>query len=198
MKKILCFDLDDTICDTSTVILEQAGRFNKEEFNIHEPLHAHDNCSDFLEFLNAFGWGEEQIESFFDKNYPAFLEEVVPKVGVVDTIHKLHLSGWKIHIVTSRREINGRVYLMTEKWLQKHGVIFDSLTIEAINKIPILKDKETDFFFDDSIKNCIHASQSGITSFLMDTPYNRAFSCREIERIKSFSDIPDVLLAYDK
>jgi len=97
------FDLDDVLCDTYSIILEESLRYHCEVLkrkaikrNIFE------SKGDYFYFAKSLRWGDKETEDFFYDFYPEFLKRCIPYDGVVDILKKLINRGNEVHIITAR------------------------------------------------------------------------------------------------
>lgn len=190
---ILCLDLDDTIANTSAVIIKYARKFNNENFGNNEIEIK--NSIDQYYFARKFNWNREHLISFFDNCYPQYLKniKVLPKARLY--LKKIKNLNIKIYIVTSRRlSKNGDVLKITEKWLKNNDISYDKLFIDIKNKEDLVKSVNADFFVDDSIENCLKVKNMNpdIKVFVMNTDYNKNVNTN-INRISSFKQLYEYL-----
>ena len=137
-----------------------------------------------------FDWTENEELTFYKKN----IERIAQNLGVIEGakeyIDKLHKDGHFIYIITGRD--NGEYtdpYNMTKKWLDKNNIYYDNLILtNAYDKhAKSLKciEHNIDIMIDDSVHICSDCIENGITTILMDTPYNRYSN---IQRVKSWKE----------
>ena len=137
-----------------------------------------------------FDWNEDEEINFYKNN----IERIAKKLGVIEGakeyIDKLHDDGHIICIITGRD--NGEYtepYNMTKKWLEDNNIYYDSLILtDAYDKSAKTKqclEHNIDIMIDDSVRICSDCIENGITTILMDTPYNKYSN---IQRVKSWKE----------
>lgn len=147
-----------------------------------------------------FDWNENEETNFYKNN----IERIAKKLGVIEGakeyIDKLHDDGHIIYIITGRD--NGEYtepYNMTKKWLEDNNIYYDDLILtDAYDKHAKTKqclEHNIDIMIDDSVSICSDCVENGITTILMDTPYNRYSN---IQRVKSWKEFYRYVLNYKK
>lgn len=137
-----------------------------------------------------FDWNEDEEINFYKNN----IERIAKKLGVIEGakeyIDKLHDDGHIICIITGRD--NGEYtepYNMTKKCLEDNNIYYDSLILtDAYDKHAKTKEcleHNIDIMIDDSVRICSDCIENGITTILMDTPYNKYSN---IQRVKSWKE----------
>lgn len=147
-----------------------------------------------------FDWNEDEETSFYKNN----IERIAKKLGVIEGakeyIGKLHDDGYIICIITGRD--NGEYkepYNMTKKWLVDNNIYYDDLILtDAYDKHAKTKqclEHNIDIMIDDSVRICSDCIENGITTILMDTPYNKYSN---IQRVKSWEEFYRYVSNYRK
>lgn len=147
-----------------------------------------------------FDWNEDEETNFYKNN----IERIAKKLGVIEGakeyIDKLHDDGHIICIITGRN--NGEYtepYNMTKKWLDENNIYYDNLILtDAYDKHAKTKqclEHNTDIMIDDSVRICNDCIENGITTVLMDTPYNKSSN---IQRVKSWEEFYRYVSNYKK
>ena len=147
-----------------------------------------------------FDWNENEETNFYKNN----IERIAKKLGVIECakeyIDKFHDDGHIICIITGRD--NGEYtepYNMTKKWLEDNNIYYDDLILtDAYDKHAKTKqclEHNIDIMIDDSVSICSDCVENGITTILMDTPYNRYSN---IQRVKSWKEFYRYVLNYKK
>ena len=147
-----------------------------------------------------FDWDEDEEANFYKNN----IERIAKSLGVIEGakeyIDKLHKDGHFIYIITGRD--NGEYtepYDMTKKWLDENNIYYDNLILtDACDKhakaVKCL-DYNIDIMIDDSVRICSDCIENGITTILMDTPYNKYSN---IQRVKSWKEFYIYVSNYKK
>lgn len=147
-----------------------------------------------------FDWNEDEETNFYKNN----IERIAKKLGVIEGakeyIDKLHDDGHIICIITGRD--NGEYtepYNMTKKWLEDNSIYYDNLILtDAYDKRAKTKqclEHNIDIMIDDSVRICSDCIENGITTILMDTPYNKYSN---IQRVKSWKEFYRYVSNYKK
>lgn len=147
-----------------------------------------------------FDWNEDEETNFYKNN----IERIAKKLGVIEGakeyIDKLHDDGHIICIITGRD--NGEYtepYNMTKKWLEDNNIYYDNLILtDAYDKHAKTKEcleHNIDIMIDDSVRICNDCIENGITTVLMDTPYNKSSN---IQRVKSWEEFYRYVSNYKK
>ena len=147
-----------------------------------------------------FDWSEDEEITFYKNN----IEKIVKKLGVIEGakeyIDKLHDDGHIICIITGRD--NGEYtepYNMTKKWLEDNNIYYDDLiltdTYDKRAKTKECLEHGIDIMIDDSVRICSDCIENGITTILMDTPYNKYSN---IQRVKSWEEFYRYVSNYKK
>lgn len=139
-----------------------------------------------------FDWGEEESLKFYKEN----IENIVENLDVIQDapfyIKKLREQGYQIYIITGRN--NGdysNPEIMTKQWLDKYGIEYDRLIITNIHnpeeKAQICLKNNISIMIDDSSRIGLSIKEAGLTSLLMDTPYNK--KTKGLIRVHSWQEI---------
>ena len=147
-----------------------------------------------------FDWNEDEETNFYKNN----IERIAKKLGVIEGakeyIDKLHDDGHIICIITGRD--NGEYtepYNMTKSWLEDNNIYYDDLiltnTYDIRAKTKQCLEHNIDIMIDDSVSICSDCIENGITTILMDTPYNKYST---IQRVKSWKEFYRYVSNYKK
>jgi hypothetical protein len=100
----------------------------------------------------------------------------------------------RVTIVTHRHEDTAGP--VTRDWLARHGIRYDAL---VFTRGPKSEMGTFDYFVDDAPHNATDLAGAGVTTFLMDQPYNRHLDFAElgerIVKVQSWSEIRGYLRA---
>lgn len=191
---ILCIDLDDTIALTGRTIVKYATDFNKKILKRKTKTTKITDCEDYYYFAKMLNWERNDLVDFFSCCYPDYLNKVRLKKNCKKYLLLLRKKGFKIYIITSRRETkNNYVEKITREWLEKYDIVYDKLYVNIIDKAKLLKNIKPDYYIDDSNKNCdlVYQQLPNTKVFLMNTKYNNSLvtSHDRINNIKEFYDL---------
>lgn len=145
-----------------------------------------------------FDWSNEEELSFYKDNIECIAKKLKVKEKAKEYIDRLHNDGHFIYIITGRD--NGEYsepYKMTKKWLDENNIYYDNLILTDAydmhaKSLECLKN-DIDIMIDDSVRICSDLITSGITTILMDTPYNRKIN---IKRVKNWEEFYEFVSTY--
>ena len=145
-----------------------------------------------------FDWSNEEELSFYKDNIEGIAKKLKVKEKAKEYIDRLHSDGQLIYIITGRD--NGEYsepYNMTKKWLDENNIYYDNLILTDAydihaKSLECLKN-DIDIMIDDSVRICSDLITSGITTILMDTPYNRKIN---IKRVKNWEEFYEFVSSY--
>jgi uncharacterized HAD superfamily protein len=145
-----------------------------------------------------FDWSNEEELSFYKDNIEGIAKKLKAKEKAKEYIDRLHNDGHLIYIITGRD--NGEYsepYNMTKKWLDENNIYYDNLILTDAydihaKSLECLKN-DIDIMIDDSVRICSDLITSGITTILMDTPYNRKIN---IKRVKNWEEFYEFVSSY--
>ena len=145
-----------------------------------------------------FDWSNEEELSFYKDNIEGIAKKLKAKEKAKEYIDRLHSDGHLIYIITGRD--NGEYsepYNMTKKWLDENNIYYDNLILTDAydihaKSLECLKN-DIDIMIDDSVRICSDLITSGITTILMDTPYNRKIN---IKRVKNWEEFYEFVSSY--
>ncbi|MEE0092435.1 MAG: hypothetical protein UFD82_02785 [Bacilli bacterium] len=145
-----------------------------------------------------FDWSNEEELSFYKDNIECIAKKLKVKEKAKEYIDRLHNDRHFIYIITGRD--NGEYsepYNMTKKWLDENNIYYDNLILTDAydmhaKSLECLKN-DIDIMIDDSVRICSDLITSGITTILMDTPYNRKIN---IKRVKNWEEFYEFVSTY--
>lgn len=149
-------DIDDTITDMVTMMVKYADiyhvkelRRTKQKENIGYIKSRH--------YLNAlYGWTNEEKMNFFKKYYEDILHECIVREDAKRVIKKLEKDGHEIYFITARlSNVEGcETEKITKEMLEKSGISYKELIIDASDKPKACNEKNIDIMIDDSYQTC--------------------------------------------
>lgn len=157
-----------------------------------------------------FNWTDEEEKKFYKENIERISTNLKPIKNCAKYIRKLKEIGCEIYIITGRD--NGDYsdpYNMTVNWLKKYNIYYDKIFfVNAKNshsKTEVCLENNISIMIDDSKRLCLDMIKHGITTFIIDTPYNkdvdgsvRVHNWKEIyDNIKKYSNRMNVILDTD-
>lgn len=146
-------DIDDTIAETWPVMVGFGMNYCKENGLDSRPDFNVESCEDDLYFADILHLRDEQLADFFAENYPNYLTRIDPAHGAREFLLKLKERGYKVNLISSRRDYDGQVEQMTRAWLAENDIPYDTLVVNIKDKASYLVD-EKGIFIDDSYGHC--------------------------------------------
>ena len=191
-------DIDNVISTFNEELLEEFLKHNKE-------LGYSDEINENADYITRgmFNWKDGEVEAFYRDNIERIVNRLNVKDGAKEYIDKLKDDGHSIYIITGRD--NGEhsdPYNNTKKWLDDNSIYYDELILtnayknDEHGKSEKCIENNIDIMIDDSIHICKDCIDYGITTLLMDTPYNR--NVNDIPRVNSWKEIYDYITNYKK
>lgn len=186
MKRII-MDLDCVIGDIWGIALPHLNQYTGKNISFDE-IKQYDIRSLFeIEFKDFF-------KVIRDNN---ILERMKPYHRSASSIMSLKRDGYGIDIATARG-YEPNAFSITESWLQRNKIHFDSLTIiqNGENKSDLMKEISDSYemAIDDLPENLMDFGESGITKklILIDQPWNsRADNILNLSRHRSLASFVD-------
>jgi uncharacterized HAD superfamily protein len=179
-------DVDDTIADTSSIVIEYALLFDKEYKEgkgIVDP--------EIRTLIGKFDWTLDDKYNFWKLYAKDMAINVKPKVDCKEVLTKLKEEGNEIYIVTYRtKERFEYPYELTEEWLKKEGIPYDVLIADSGPKGIVCKENNIDVLIDDGINHCTDALNNGIRALLFESKYNKIY---DIERVLNWKEVYEKL-----
>ena len=135
------------------------------------------------------GWNEYHVRNFMKQNIEYLCNNATIKDKAKEVINKLKEEGNNIIIITSRStKYDQDPYVISKKWLEKHGIKFDKLVVNSQNKADDCKKYKVDILIDDHVDYCKCVAEKTNTRVLMfDSPYNK--ECQEFTRVNSWQEV---------
>lgn len=188
-------DIDDTISDTYTTLLEYAQKYTLEELK-KNPTFDNTKITNHSYIESMHNWTKEEIIKFWNKYYAKILRKVHIKTFATEKIKKLKEKGHKIYLITARWDMNNdNIKEITLEWLRNNDVKYDEFFMNAKEKLEIVKYKNIDVFIDDNFDNCKSiAYGSNARVFLMDARANQNLEDERITRVYSWPHVYQEIL----
>lgn len=188
----IALDLDDTICDTASVIMQKAIEFHQNVLHRELKLLDINDCEDYFYFAHRLGWDRDDVCRFFEWCYPYYLKEVKAFKGVAETLRDLRTMNCKIHIITARYcSDKENVEQLTKEWLKNNNIVYDTLDIAQRSKTEMIEKYNCKVFVDDSFKNCCAIKDCLTNTFvmMMNSSYNSNLNRNDIIRVNNWQQI---------
>lgn len=139
---------------------------------------------------NLYDWDKEQKEVFWRDYQKYVIEDIAMQPLANYIIKKLREDGHMIYLITNRRpkECHGKMIELTENWLKKNDISYDSLTNNVDNKLDACKSLKIDVYIEDKPENILSVA-SEIPVFCLHASYNAECKGKNITRVFSWPEI---------
>jgi len=183
-KKVIGFDLDDTITDIYKDMLNEAYKFDLS-INGNGII----NNDEYL-VGKKYKWSDEILDLFFRKHRIKVVERAKIRDNAIKIMNKLKEDGYKIVIITARSDkYYDDSYQYTYNWLKKNDIPFDKLIVNAKDKREVCLSENIGIFVDDMPQNCEDVLKiPNIKVYLMDNLENTCDN-NEIIRVKDYLEL---------
>lgn len=162
-------DIDDTICDTNELIVDEADKYDREILGgtgVKNPF--------AYKFSEMIGWEDGMKETFFKDRLEYIMSNAEIKHNAREVINKLYDEGNEIYFITRREPVYlSNPYKISYDWLSKHDIKYTKLLVNSGKKIDECKDYNIDIFIDDMPYNCEDVSALGINVILFTNGNNQ-------------------------
>ena len=191
-------DIDNVISTFNEELLEEYIKHNEE-------LGYSNKINEDADYITRgmFNWAEGEVEAFYRDNIERIVNKLSVKDGAKEYIDKLKNDGHSIYIITGRD--NGEhsdPYNNTKKWLDDNAIYYDKFILtnayknDEHGKSEKCIENNVDIMIDDSVHICRDCIDYGITTLLMDTPYNKQIN--NIPRVHNWKEIYEYITEYKK
>lgn len=188
-------DIDDTAFITVNSMLKYADKYNKDVLGKDEIKNSFGLIKNRYYLKAIYGWNDEEKFGFFNMFYKNVLEECKPMPDVAEVCKMLKSEGNDIYFITARLNNieNCNTEEITKNSLEKNGILYDKLLINASNKLEAAKENSIDLFIEDSFETCSELLNSGIKSILMTTKMNNQIDAGSIPRVNNWKEVYDTI-----
>ena len=191
---VIGIDIDDTLTNTSELLLAYAQKYDYEVLKRRLPL----DKNKAYTIINGgsleagMNWSAKQASDFKDLYHSLVLENAPMKPFAKEVIDKLREEGNQIIFVTARNNKGDRIsnsYQISKKLLDKNNIKYHKLITECSDKLSVCLENKIDLFIDDKIETCLELNSGKINTFLMNTPFNNPLDEKNIVRVFSWIDL---------
>lgn len=187
-------DIDDTIANTSEMLLAFAQKYNFEELKREIKLDKEKvlGIHGFRTLTEAFNWTPKEIENYKIRYQDYIGQNANIKPLAKEVIQKLKEEGHSIIIVTSRGIDGDKFsdpYEIAKKILDMHNITYDKLIARCTDKLIVCKENDIEVFIDDRETHCKKVAEGGIYTIMMSGPHNINISDENLDRAYSWVDI---------
>ena len=160
--------MDDTICSTNELIIEEADKYDKEVLGGSgvKDVKAY-------EFTDMLGWDKEMKGTFFKDRLEYIMSRAIIKPYAKEVINYLYNNGCKIIIVSFRKaKYLKDPYELTKNWLDNNGVKYNKIYVDTGSKVDECIESKVNLFIDDKESHCEEVNEVGIDTLLFTNEYN--------------------------
>ena len=175
-------DIDDTMTDIkdklTNAAYEYAKRLGKDI--VYDGTDINDIHNDGNIYQKVFGFNYEELKYFLGEIQEDITDNAVPRENCVEVINKLKSEGNEIYVITARdTEFHKDPYKQSKQWLDKNGIKYNKLIVNARNKGNVFKEEKIDILIDDSLSNCISVLNHGIKAIRFGDADENILSCEK-------------------
>ncbi len=159
-------DIDNTLTDIEKELFDAANSYTKKlrpnfKYVERQKYDGFNTMADF--YSSIFGWKDDEIVHFFRNQRLELVDNAKPRENAKEVIQKLKEEGNNIYIITARTtRFDDIPYERAKNWLDKNGIAYDKLMVEATDKAKVCFDLNIKLFIDDQLNNCISLANNGI------------------------------------
>lgn len=158
-------DIDDTLTEIKEQLdksaYEYAKKLGKNNITIKEILE--DKSNDENEYQKKYNFSFDELKIFLGPIQEEITNNAKPRQNVVEIIEKLKQDGNEIYIITAHDAMfRDDPYIQSKNWLDKHGIIYDKIIVNAGNKSEIFIKEKIDLYIGNQLKNCLSILNSGV------------------------------------
>ena len=127
-------------------------------------------------------------DNFATINYPRLIKIAPLRENVVEILNKLRKDGHRIIFITARGyDEYDDPYKLSLEYLQRNGIPFDKLIVNAKDKVKECLLENIDVFIEDNGKICKAVQDRGITTIQMANDFTEA--SKGLERLNNWEEI---------
>ena len=177
-------DIDDTICSTWEVVIEQICNYYNLDINDYKS-----NREGYAGIIKKLG--EEEYIRIIREYVKPYILSVPLKKNAKKVINELSKNN-EIIFITSRTSAEfGDPYAICREYLDKFGICYDKIIVNASDKGLICKNEGIVLFIDDREHNCKSVSDQGIDVLLFTALYNK--ECNDYKRVNSWIEVKEYI-----
>ena len=184
---VLGIDMDDTICSTNELIIEVADKYDKETLGGTgvKDINAY-------EFTEMMGWEKDMKGKFFADRLEYIMTNSPIKEGAHEVINYLHDIGWKIIIISFRKDKYLKdPFKLTKDWLDRNDIHYDKIYVNTGTKTDECIENDVTLFIDDKESHCEDVSSAGIDVLLFTNAYNH--DEKRFDRVDNWYQVKDYI-----
>jgi uncharacterized HAD superfamily protein len=126
------------------------------------------------------------VDKIFEEKGLHLLCSLSPLENVTEVINELSQEH-EFYIISARFNIH---YNATIEWLEKYGIkVKEIIFTEGRGKADICVKYGIDLFIEDSVKNALEVSKTGVKVILLSTGYNKSVESNEIDYCENWNEI---------
>lgn len=168
-------DIDDTLINVKEELKDAALKYAKSlGKKVKDTNNVVDKGNDGNIYQQIYGFNYEELKYFLGPIQESITSKALPRKGSVDVVKKFHDEGNEIYIITARdKEFHDAPYKQSKEWLNRNGIYFDKLIVNARDKAKVCLENGIDLLIDDNIDNCLQVRNCGIEAIMIGEETSR-------------------------
>jgi len=162
---VVGFDIDDTLTDKKQYCIDLCEKYFEETGKRYNLL---DENAELM--TKMYDWTFDEFMICWNKKGQEYLDNLPVRKEAKLVFDILRAQGNKIVIITQRYTMNP--YETSDKWLKKNRLSYDTLVVEAKDKVEACRLHKVDCYVDDRISTCDSLNSSGVKAFVINTYFN--------------------------
>ena len=172
-------DIDDTITNTSEVMIEYAKKwFQTDDDSLIEKV--------------VHGDYDPKIDDFYLKNLYEMVDKYTVKENVKDVIDRLRKKGHKIIIITARGDYLNGLMEKTDEYLKDNNILVDKIVYGAVEKLSPCISEKIDLMIDDSLRVQETLAKNNIDTLVFTSVSNKNIPTN-LKRVNNWLEIEDYI-----
>jgi len=180
-------DIDNTITHTTEMIMHYARIYGAERGlnTVADPNYY------YLE--DALGWDKDTAEEFLNAYLGRIYQEMRPKDQVVEVMRQLK-DEHELLLITSRNQQMPEVEQVTLDWLDRYGIVYDGLILNAtpnmhfFSKLEVCLEHGVEIMIEDHHDLILDLARA-FPVIVFDYPYNRHIKAENVFRVTHWQQV---------
>jgi len=180
-------DIDNTITHTTEMIMHYARIYGEE--------HGLNTVADpnYYYLEDALGWDKDIAEEFLNSYLGRIYREMRPKEQAVEVMRKLKAEH-ELLLITSRNQQFPEVEQVTLAWLERYGIVYDGLILNAtpnmhfFSKLEVCLEHGVEVMIEDHHDLILELAEA-FPVIVFDYPYNRHIEAENVYRVTQWGQV---------
>lgn len=189
------FDIDDTVVDLCSVLMQYAEKYNTEDLKREIKKNPLGEIKSRKYLNEIYGWNDLEKHAFFDKYYKMVLENCEFLPYAKEILQKLIQDGHELYFVSARLSniLNCNTHEITEKMFFENDIRYKELVINEPDKLSACQRYHLDIFIDDCYETCLHLKENNYEAFLITSILNQNIVDEKIKRVHDYEELYDII-----